>query len=192
MYYCKKCGFSVTGSKEKCPFCRGDMTGEPDGENVFPEIPYKEQKNDLLIRLLALGTVTAAAVCIAQRMACCRNCGEEARESAKSGSMAGVCRVLPDCCVGLLDWFSWVVAGFCNADSVHLFTFPDDGACSFPASEAAGLSRICGLESSVGADSTWAAAWRCASGDLSVGNLCSGQCRRGCCADTFQGSCAVG
>ncbi len=65
MYYCKKCGFSVTGSKEKCPFCRGDMTGEPDGENVFPEIPYKEQKNDLLIRLLALGTVTAAAVCIA-------------------------------------------------------------------------------------------------------------------------------
>ncbi len=41
------------------------MTGEPDGESVFPEIPYKEEKNELLIRLLALGTVIAAATCIA-------------------------------------------------------------------------------------------------------------------------------
>lgn len=65
MYYCKKCGFSVTGSSGKCPFCKADLTGEPDGENVFPEIPYKEQKNDLLIRLLALGTIIAAAICIA-------------------------------------------------------------------------------------------------------------------------------
>lgn len=65
MYYCKKCGFSVTGSTGKCPFCRGDLTGEPDGENIFPEIPYKEQKNERLIRLLALGTVIAAAICIA-------------------------------------------------------------------------------------------------------------------------------
>lgn len=65
MYYCKKCGFRVTGSRGTCPFCRGDLTGEPDGENVFPEIPYKEQKNELLIRLLALGTVIAAAISVA-------------------------------------------------------------------------------------------------------------------------------
>lgn len=65
MYYCKKCGFSVTGGTGKCPFCRGDLTGEPDGENVFPEIPYKEPKNGLLIRLPALGTVIAAGICIA-------------------------------------------------------------------------------------------------------------------------------
>lgn len=65
MYYCKKCGFSVTGSRAKCPFCGSGLAGEPDGENVFPEIPYKEPKNELLIRLLALGTVIAEAVCIA-------------------------------------------------------------------------------------------------------------------------------
>lgn len=65
MYYCKKCGFSVTGSTKKCPFCRGDLTGKADGENIFPEIPYTEPKNGLLIRLLALGTAIAVAICVA-------------------------------------------------------------------------------------------------------------------------------
>lgn len=65
MYYCKKCGFSLTGTAKKCPFCQSDLMGEPDGETVFPEIPMKELQEGMFIRLLALGTIIVAAVCIA-------------------------------------------------------------------------------------------------------------------------------
>lgn len=65
MYYCRKCGFYITGTAKKCPFCQGDLSGEPEGENIFPEIPFKEPKSGFLIRLSALGTIIAAAVCIA-------------------------------------------------------------------------------------------------------------------------------
>lgn len=65
MYYCKQCGFNITGTGKKCPFCQGDLAGEPDGENVYPEIPLKGWKSTLIIRLFALGTIIAAAICVA-------------------------------------------------------------------------------------------------------------------------------
>lgn len=65
MYYCEKCGFSLRGTRKKCPFCQGDLSGEADEEDIFPEIPLKEQQNDSVFRMLALGTLIVAAVCIA-------------------------------------------------------------------------------------------------------------------------------
>lgn len=65
MRYCKKCGVGVTGTAVRCPFCQNELTGEPDGENVFPDIPLEGEQNWLLIRLLILGSVIAAGVCVA-------------------------------------------------------------------------------------------------------------------------------
>lgn len=65
MYDCKKCGFHLVGTATKCPFCQGELTGESGEANVFPDIPFKEPQYDVLIRLLAFGTIVAVAVCIA-------------------------------------------------------------------------------------------------------------------------------
>lgn len=65
MYYCRKCGFSLTGTAQQCPFCQNELVGEPEEEDVFPYIPFKEKPHWLLIRLLALGSIIAAGACMA-------------------------------------------------------------------------------------------------------------------------------
>lgn len=65
MHYCKKCGVGITGTSVYCPFCQNELSGEPDGENRFPDIPVETGQYGLMIRLMALGSVIAAGVCAA-------------------------------------------------------------------------------------------------------------------------------
>ncbi len=67
MRYCRKCGVGVTGTSVFCPFCQNELLGEPDGENRFPDIPAEMDREEhwLLIRLMVLGSVIAAGVCVA-------------------------------------------------------------------------------------------------------------------------------
>lgn len=65
MQYCEKCGVHVRGSHTQCPLCQGSLTGVAEQTDPFPEIPFRQRLHWLLLRLLALGTVLAAAVCIA-------------------------------------------------------------------------------------------------------------------------------
>lgn len=63
MLYCTKCGLGITGTSARCPFCQNGLVGEPDGENVFPDIPPETEQYGLLTRLLVLGSVIAAGIC---------------------------------------------------------------------------------------------------------------------------------
>ena len=63
MRYCTKCRLGITGNSVRCPFCQNGLVGEPDGENVFPDIPHETEQYGLLIRLLVLGSVVAAGIC---------------------------------------------------------------------------------------------------------------------------------
>ncbi len=65
MRYCEKCGVRVMGSAPRCPLCQGLLTGgAAKEEDVYPKIPFAEKPHRLL-RLLALGSVTAAVLCAA-------------------------------------------------------------------------------------------------------------------------------
>jgi hypothetical protein len=65
MRYCENCGLHVTGVADRCPLCQGVLTGEPDGPDRFPALPPRPKAPWFALRLLALGTVAAAAICIA-------------------------------------------------------------------------------------------------------------------------------
>jgi len=54
----------VIGSPPCCPLCQGPLTGQADGD-IYPEIPLTGRPHQLLLRLLALGTVIAAVLCMA-------------------------------------------------------------------------------------------------------------------------------
>lgn len=64
MRCCEKCGVRVIGSPPVCPLCEGPLTGDADMD-VYPGIPFAGRPHQLLYRLLALGTVIAAVVCVA-------------------------------------------------------------------------------------------------------------------------------
>lgn len=66
MLYCENCKIQLRGKYARCPLCQGDLTGEADpAGNVFPTVFSREQTYRKLLVWLALGSVAAAAVCIA-------------------------------------------------------------------------------------------------------------------------------
>lgn len=65
MLDCKKCGVRLTGRPERCPLCHGELFGEPEGENIFPDISYEKMEQRFLVRLLAFGTVIVIVLCAA-------------------------------------------------------------------------------------------------------------------------------
>jgi len=79
VYFCEKCGVHIIGSPPCCPLCQGPLTGEAGG-NIYPEIPLAGKPHQLLLRLLALGTVIAVVACAAVLL-----CLPEHRTAALSG-----------------------------------------------------------------------------------------------------------
>jgi hypothetical protein len=66
MLYCNKCRVKVSGSKRRCPLCRGDLTGTADpAGDVFPPIPPLSAPFKRLVSFIALGTIAVAAVSVA-------------------------------------------------------------------------------------------------------------------------------
>ncbi len=63
MRHCEKCGVDVIGSAPLCPLCQTPLTGGAAEEDVYPHIPPTGKPHRLLLRLLALGSVTAAVLC---------------------------------------------------------------------------------------------------------------------------------
>lgn len=63
MLSCKNCGVRLVGTYDRCPLCKGSLTGSPGGtENVFPPLPPRGEAKQRLLPWLALGSVAAAAV----------------------------------------------------------------------------------------------------------------------------------
>ena len=71
MKTCEKCAVSVSGSFEKCPLCRGELTGENRNKNerenecenvTFPFVPLVTHKHNFLFRLLQLCSATAVII----------------------------------------------------------------------------------------------------------------------------------
>ena len=66
MKYCEKCRVSVPGDLHTCPLCQGDLSGLGEaGRTAFPVLPASQSLHKGLLRLIGLGTIAAAAVCIA-------------------------------------------------------------------------------------------------------------------------------
>lgn len=65
MLYCKKCGVHIAGEARRCPLCQGELSGTPEEADCFPELPVRTAAFDLLLRLLALGSVAMTAICVA-------------------------------------------------------------------------------------------------------------------------------
>lgn len=65
MLYCEKCKVTLTGAPSFCPLCQGDLGGSPEKESAFPDIPFYARPHQLFLRFAALGTIAAAAICIA-------------------------------------------------------------------------------------------------------------------------------
>lgn len=66
MLYCNKCKIHLAGMYKQCPLCQADLTGTPESVGTeLPEIPQAAKPYLLLLRLIALGTVIAAAICVA-------------------------------------------------------------------------------------------------------------------------------
>lgn len=69
MLYCDKCKISLTGAHKQCPLCQADLTGAPETTGTeLPAFPLGEGPHYVLLRLIALATVAAAAVCVAVNM----------------------------------------------------------------------------------------------------------------------------
>ena len=64
MLYCENCKVSITGNHEKCPLCQGDIIGEPSRTNAFPIIKEEKHLIYLILKITALITIVAGAVCI--------------------------------------------------------------------------------------------------------------------------------
>lgn len=60
MKYCEQCKVGLTGAPDRCPLCRGPLTGTP-GEPSYPMAPKTPHR--LALRWAALATVAAGAVC---------------------------------------------------------------------------------------------------------------------------------
>mgnify|MGYP000011703843 FL=1 len=66
MKYCEKCRVSVPGDLRTCPLCQGDLSGQGEpGRGTFPALPAPKHPHRGLLQLIGLGTIAAAAVCIA-------------------------------------------------------------------------------------------------------------------------------
>ena len=66
MKYCEKCRVSVPGDLRACPLCQGDLSGQGEpGRGTFPALPAPKHPHRGLLQLIGLGTIAAAAVCIA-------------------------------------------------------------------------------------------------------------------------------
>jgi len=56
----------VLGSAPGCPLCQNPLPGEGAGEeDVYPNLPFVKKPHQLLFRLLVLGTVVVAVLCVA-------------------------------------------------------------------------------------------------------------------------------
>ncbi len=64
MLYCENCKVSITGNHEKCPLCQGDIIGEPSQTNTFPIIKERKYLINLILKITALVTIVASAICI--------------------------------------------------------------------------------------------------------------------------------
>ena len=66
MKYCEKCRVSVPGDLRTCPLCQGDLSGQGEpSRGTFPALPAPKHPHRGLLQLIGLGTIAAAAVCIA-------------------------------------------------------------------------------------------------------------------------------
>lgn len=69
MLHCEKCKIQLTGLHSRCPLCHGDLTGMPETVGTeLPPVAPPAHPHRILIRLIALATVAAAAVCLAVNM----------------------------------------------------------------------------------------------------------------------------
>lgn len=66
MQHCDRCHVDVGGAPQRCPLCQGALQGSPDpAGNVFPTPARLAPVNRGLLGWFALGSVGAAAICVA-------------------------------------------------------------------------------------------------------------------------------
>lgn len=63
MKYCRFCNVTVRTNQERCPLCQGELTGEPESEEVFPEIETKKEHFTLFLKWMGFACILISVVC---------------------------------------------------------------------------------------------------------------------------------
>ncbi len=65
MLYCRHCKVNIAGRRIHCPLCGGDLTGEADISDVYPDIPNKLSYSKRAMQIISASALVASVICVA-------------------------------------------------------------------------------------------------------------------------------